>query len=127
MAEVFQMFGKRPSLREMLNSLEREGAIVLAMPFNILPDKPSGPLALPGSRDAVITFSGVICVCVLNSPSDSHSDDMHMQLLHAHSVPACTRSGSPHNVLHSSSNYIINTHTENNTSCSTAYLTQLRF
>ena len=31
------MFGKRPSLREMLNSLEREGAIVLAMPFNILP------------------------------------------------------------------------------------------
>ena len=55
---------------------------------------------------AVITFSGVICVCVLNSPSDSHSDDMHMQLLHAHSVPACTRSGSPHNVLHSSSSYV---------------------
>ena len=53
--------------------------------------------------NAVITFSGVICVCVLNSPSDSQSDDMHMQLLHAHSVPACTRSGSPHNVLHSSS------------------------
>ena len=45
----------------------------------------------------------MICVCVLNSSSDSHSDDMHMQLLHAHSVPACTRSGSPHNVLHSSS------------------------
>ena len=53
MAEVFQMFGKRPSLREMLNSLEREGVIVLAMPFNILPDKPSGPLALPGSRDVM--------------------------------------------------------------------------
>ena len=27
----------------------------------------------------------------------------HMQLLHAHSAPARTRSGSPHNVLHSSS------------------------
>ena len=77
----------------------------------------------------VIT-SGVICVLkfVLCSPSDSHSDDMHMQLLyahfstcrtapwlhvhfttimqllHAHSAPACTRSGSPHNVLHSPSN-----------------------
>ena len=59
---------------------------------------------------------------MLCSPSDPHSDDMHMQLLHAHfttcncsmhiqhmqllhthSAPACTRSGSPHNVLHSPS------------------------
>ena len=61
MAEVFQMFGKRPSLREMLNSLEREGAIVLAMPFNILPDKPSGPLALPGSRDVMYMSTADEC------------------------------------------------------------------
>ena len=43
----------------------------------------------------VIT-SGVICV--LCSPSDSHSDDMHMQLLHQHMLH-CSMHNSAHAAL----------------------------
>jgi len=35
--EVFQLFGKQPSLKDMLQSLDREGAILFAVPLNILP------------------------------------------------------------------------------------------
>jgi len=47
--EVFQLFGKQPSLRDMLTCLDREGTILFAIPFNILPDRSSGPFALSGS------------------------------------------------------------------------------
>ena len=65
---------------------------------------------------SVIT-SGVICVlklcyalrqthilmtCTCNCSMLAHFT-IYMQLLHANSAPACTRSGSPHNVLHSPS------------------------
>jgi len=33
----FQLFGKQPSLKDMLKSLDREGAILFAMPSNIPP------------------------------------------------------------------------------------------
>jgi len=37
--EVFQLFGKQPSLKDnfMVKCLDREGAILFAMPSNILP------------------------------------------------------------------------------------------
>ena len=68
---------------------------------------------------SVIT-SGVICVlklcyalrqthilmtCTCNCSMLAHFT-IYMQLLHANSAPACTRSGSPHNVLHSPSIFI---------------------
>jgi len=34
--EVFQLLRKQPSLKDMLKSLDREGAILFAMPLNIL-------------------------------------------------------------------------------------------
>jgi len=35
--EVFQLFGKQPSLKDMVKCLDREGAILFAMLSNILP------------------------------------------------------------------------------------------
>jgi len=35
--EVFLLFGKQLSLRDLLKSLDREGAILFAMPLNVLP------------------------------------------------------------------------------------------
>ena len=49
--EVFQSLGKRPSLMKMLKSLVRDGAMLFAVPFSILLDKPSGPLALAASSN----------------------------------------------------------------------------
>ena len=48
--EVFQQVGKCPSLMEILKSLARDGAMLVAVYLSILMEIPSGPLALVASK-----------------------------------------------------------------------------
>ena len=49
--EVFQLVGGWPQAMEQLNNFVSDGAIALAVDFNIQAEIPSGPFALVISRD----------------------------------------------------------------------------
>ena len=50
--ETFHASGNIPVDMEILNNFVSDGVMLWAVPFNILAEMPSGPLALLTSRDA---------------------------------------------------------------------------